>query len=71
MSVDLSEEISQDAESSRDSVKSGSGSSSTSKETINGDIRKVREGELCVIPVCRKSRACVSGTEIHCTCTTM
>ncbi|XP_022330702.2 poly(A) polymerase beta-like isoform X2 [Crassostrea virginica] len=40
MSVDLSEEISQDAESSRDSVKSGSGSSSTSKEAINGDIRK-------------------------------
>nr|XP_011421945.1 poly(A) polymerase beta isoform X2 [Crassostrea gigas] len=37
MSVDLSEEISQDAESSRDSVKSGSELSSTSKEAINGD----------------------------------
>lgn len=44
MSVDLSEEISQDAESSRDSVKSGSELSSTSKEAINGDVRKVIPG---------------------------
>ncbi|XP_061164398.1 poly(A) polymerase beta-like [Saccostrea echinata] len=41
MSVDLSEDLSQDPESSRDSEKSTNCSSSTSKEVINGDIRKV------------------------------
>jgi hypothetical protein len=42
MSFDLSEDVSQDAESSRDSVKSGTGPSSTNKEAINGDVRKVK-----------------------------
>lgn len=49
MSVDLSEEISQDAESSRDSVKSGSELSSTSKEAINGDVRKVIIINMCIL----------------------
>ncbi|XP_048736452.1 poly(A) polymerase type 3-like isoform X2 [Ostrea edulis] len=44
MSFDLSEDVSQDAESSRDSVKSGTCPTSTNKEVINGDVRKVLTG---------------------------
>lgn len=41
MFVDLLEEISQDAEFSRDLVKFGSELFLISKEVINGDVRKV------------------------------
>lgn len=49
MFVDLLEEISQDAEFSRDFVKFGSELFLISKEVINGDVRKVIIINMCIL----------------------